>query len=257
MIKKLYRIVFSEKTRFKFHLKWMKFKGVFLQGNRFFCPCCGKSSLKFLRKGNGLEYRENAVCPNCGSLERTRLLYLYLKNETAIFQGSPRILHFAPEYILKKKLIGNPNYIDVDINPNFATFKMDITDIQFPDSYFGYIICSHVLGHIPDEKKALNELIRVLKPEGNLFILSLLDPELSETLEDPNAVTPIQKLHQYGEKDLERLYGVDFPDRISTSETRIEKIDYRDRFSDEERQKMSLGDGKREIIFKIIKTSEH
>lgn len=257
MIREIYRTVFSEKIRLQFHITLLKLKAIFLRGNRYFCPCCGKGSSKFLRKGNGLEYRENAVCPNCGSLERTRLLYLYFKNETAIFHGSPRILHFAPEYILKKKLIKNPNYKDVDINPNFATLKMDITDIQFPDNYFDYIICSHVLGHIPDEKKALNELFRVLKSDGNLFILSLLDPTMHETLEDTDAITPLQKLHKYGEKDLERLYGEDFSERISTSEIRIEKIDYRINFTEQERQKMSLGDGKREIIYKVVKTSQH
>src|SRR5690606_6187557 len=187
MIRKIYRILFSEKTRLQFHIILMKLKALFLRGNRYFCPCCGKSSSKFLRKGNGLDYRENAVCPNCGSLERTRLLYRYLDTETEIFHGSSRILHFASVHILKMKLIMNSNYKDVDIKPYFATLKMDITDIQFPDNYFDYIICSHVLGHIPDEKKALNELFRVLKPDGNLFILSLLDPNIHETLEDPDA----------------------------------------------------------------------
>ena len=253
MIKSLYQKIFSEKARYNFHVKLRKAKAFFLSGNNFYCPCCGKSARRFLEKGNGIEVRSNAVCPHCGSLERSRLLYLYLKDKTNIFLNDPSILHFAPEDALKVHFAANPNYTDADLNPNLASHQMDITDIRFQDNHFDYIICSHVLGHVPDEQKALKELYRVLKTGGNLFLMSLMDLDADQTLHDANYATPDQKLRNYGEKDLERLYGNDFAERIKAENVRIEKIDYRMNFSAEDRQKMALGDGRRELIFKVTK----
>lgn len=253
MIKGLYQKIFSEKIRFEFNIKLRKIKGFFLVGNKFYCPCCQHSYSKFLKKGNGLISRENAVCPNCGSLERTRLLFMYLKEETRIFHNSPYILHFAPEDILKSKFIQNPNYYDADLNPNLARFQMDITQINFPDCYFDYIICSHVLGHVPDEKKALEEMYRVLKPGGQLFLLSLINIDSEQTFEDESATSENEKLHAYGEKDLERLYGNDFEDRIENDAVTVERVDYRNHFDAATRLRFSLGDGRRELIYVVTK----
>src|SRR5690606_4078049 len=253
MIKSLYQKIFSEKTRYNFHINLRKAKAFFLSGNSFYCPCCSKSAHRFLEKGNGIEIRSNAVCPHCGSLERTRLLFLYLKDNTQIFENNPHILHFAPEDALKKYFTTNPNYIDADLNPNLATHQMDITDISFPDNYFDFIICSHVLGHVPNEQKALQELYRVLKTGGSLFLLSLMDLEADKTLQDSSFTSPEQKLRSYGEKDLERLYGNDFADRIKADIVRIDRIDYRREFSEEDRQRMALGNGRRELIYLVTK----
>ena len=253
MIKAVYKSIVPEKMRNDVHIYYRKLKSLFLKGENFYCPCCERSSSKFLDKGNGLVVRKNAVCPNCGSLERSRLLKLYLENETKIFENNPKILHFAPEESLKNLLKLNPNYVDVDINPNLASIEMDITEITFPNDHFDLIICSHVLGHIPDEKKALKELYRVLKSGGDLFILSLMDPHSAKTLEDRTIKTTKEKLNAYGESDLERLYGTDFLERIKTDDVEIERIDYREHFSSTERTKMSLGNGEREIIYKITK----
>lgn len=252
MIKSIYRSVVPEKLRLQLHIALRKMKARSLKGDAFYCPCCGNSSSAFLPKGNGITVRLNAECAHCGSLERTRLFYLYLKNETGIFSENPKVLHFAPEAILKQKLVGNPNYVDADINPNLARVQMDITDITFPDSHFDFIICSHVLGHIPDELKALSELYRVLKPGGSLFLLSLFGLNLESTVEEDNSsATPAERLRKYGEHDLERLYGADFAVRISRPEITVERIDYRKHFSPAERDKMALGDGTREIIYKV------
>lgn len=253
MIKSIYKKIFPEKFRNELLVKLRKVNAYFLKGNDFYCPCCEKSSSKFLKKGNGLVTRENAVCPNCGSLERSRLLKLFLEKETEIFKNNPYILHFAPEDSLKNMLKSNPNYRDVDLNPNLATLQMDITDLKFPDKTFDFIICSHVLGHIPDEKKALSEMYRVLKSEGKLLLLSLMDLSAKVTLENINNDTPEKKLQAYGEFDLQRLYGLDFEERIQSDEVSVEKIDYRNNFDKEERQKMSLGNGEREIIFQVTK----
>lgn len=253
MIKQYYKKIVSERIRNKIYIIINKLKGILLFGNQFYCVCCNHSFRVFLKKGNGIVSRNNAQCPNCGSLERTRLLYYYLKNETSIFDINNKILHIAPENILKKKFNKNPNYYDADINPDLATYQMDITDIKVGDNTFDYIICSHVLGHVPDEKKALSELYRVLKKNGVLFILCLLDLNRETTYEDSRIETELEKLQNYGEKDLVRLYGNDIINRLSYENISIEKIDYRNNFSDIEKTRFALGNGSRELIFKCTK----
>ena len=253
MIKKIYKKLIPEKIRIQIHVVLRKINVIFLQGNNFYCCCCNKSFRKFLKKGNGIEFRENAVCPNCGSLERTRLLYSYLKNETSIFNSKLNILHISPEYALKKHLISNENYIDIDLNPNLARFNQDLTKLSFKNDQFDYVICSHVLGHIPEEKKAINEIFRVLKKNGIALILVLMNPKLVKTLEDENFKTSVEKLENYGEFDLERLYGIDFSERLKSENIKVEQIDYRLKFTENEQIKFSLGDGKRELIFKCSK----
>jgi SAM-dependent methyltransferase len=194
IIKNIYRKIIPEKVRLFLINYKRKVIGLFLWGDSFYCVCCNHSFRKFLKKGNGIQFRDNAVCPNCGSLERTRLLYLYLKNETTIFSGNPKVLHVAPEESLKNYFSKNPNYIDVDLNPNLARYKMDITALDFKDEMFDFIICSHVLGHIPDDNKAIQELYRVLKNNGLLFILSLVDPNLEITLENKLICSEAEKL---------------------------------------------------------------
>jgi len=253
MIKTLYRKTISERKRRKIHILFRKSYSLFFSGSNFYCPTCNQSFRKFHNKGNGIESRKNAVCPNCASLERTRLFYMYLKNETQIFKDNPKVLHIAPEDALKKHFIKNPNYYDIDINPIYASYQMDITSIAFEDYKFDYIICSHVLGHIKNEKLAVDELNRVLKIGGQLFVLTLIDLKAQKTLEDESIILPQQKLKAYGEPDLVRLHGLDFINRLKRTNLKVEEIDYRLHFSNEENIRLSLGNGRRELIYKCEK----
>ncbi len=256
MIKKLYKKLVSERKRNKILDYIRKIKAIFLKGNQFYCVCCNKSFRLFLSKSNGIETRNHAICPNCGSLERTRLLYYYLKNETQIFTNQPFVLHIAPENNLKNHFYNNPNYFDVDINPDLATYQMDITKTTYLDNTFDYIICSHVLGHIKNEKKAIEELYRILKIGGTLITLTLLNLKAENTLENSNLKSETQKLENYGEKDLERLHGKDFIKRLEQPNVFVEEIDYTTRFTEIEKNKFALGNGKRELIFKSIKNNK-
>lgn len=252
MIKSLYKRILSEKTRVEIRQHQRKLLSPFYFGNRFHCNCCGKSFRKFLPKGN--IKRLNAACPYCGSLERTRLLDLYLQNETQVFHKHLKVLHFAPEPCLYHKLSQlDITYIDADINPALAHYTVDITDIPYPDNYFDLIICSHVLGHVPDEAKAIQELKRVLIPQGTALILTLLHPTLPHTLEKPGLLTAEERLKHYGEADLCRLHGQDFGDRLARQGFVVEKIDYRQHVPAAVAERNRLGDGQREIIFKCSK----
>lgn len=207
----------------------------------------------FFAKGTSIEKRENAQCPECGSLERNRLLLFYLEKETQIFSKAIRTLHFAPEACLFGKLSKTKGeYIDGDINPALARHTIDITDIPYPEDYFDIIICSHVLGHIPDEAKAIQELKRVLKPEGLALIMTLINPG-ARTLEDPAIVTEQERLKAYGEHDLVRLHGNDVASRLENQGFEVEVIDYRLKFEPDFREKFRLGNGKRELIFRCRK----
>lgn len=253
MIKHIYKKLISEKYRIKIINTIQRFISPIYYGKNFYCNCCNKHFKKFLVKGN--TPRPNAQCPFCSSLERTRVLDLYMSKELKLYEKeNVKILHFAPEYGLLKKLnnMKNTEYIDADINPAYAKNIIDVTNIPFAENYFDYIICSHVLGHVPDEKKAISELFRVLKPSGTSLIMTLLSNK-NKTFEDKNIKTDKDKLKFYGENNLCRLHGNDFAERLQNTGFIVEKIDYRTQLPNEVQNKHRLGDGKREIIFKCNK----
>jgi SAM-dependent methyltransferase len=254
-IKGIYQRLFSEKRRIKNRLLINKITSVLYLGKAFRCNCCGKSFRKFKSKGNGLETRKNAQCPYCSSLERTRNLLFYLRNETELLNVPATLLHFAPEWCLLPvfKKASHLNYIAADINPSFAEHQIDITSIPFSDKSVDYIICFHVLGHVPDEKKAIEEMYRVLKSTGIAFISTIIDPLNPHTFETDDANTPDKCLQYYSEPDLVRLHGRDFDQRLMQGGFKVEVIDYRICLGKEMQAKYALGDGKRELIFKCTK----
>ncbi|MDR1676334.1 MAG: class I SAM-dependent methyltransferase [Tannerella sp.] len=255
MIKRIYRLLFTEKRRIENRLLFNRMLSVFYRGNTYCCNCCGKSFRKFKSKGTALMKRKNAECPYCGSLERGRNLLFFIENETDILTAQPAILHFAPEWCLWPifKKTGNRNYITADINPDLADCPADITDIPFPDNRFDYIICFHVLGHVPDEKKAVEEMYRVLKPTGTALIATIIDPDNPHTFETDDADTPLKRLHCYSEPDLLRLHGTDFDRRLMQGGFKVEVIDYPSVLGEEMKKKYALGDGRRELIFRCTK----
>ena len=252
MIKRIYKQVFSEKQRLENRLLFNKITSIFYIGRQFSCNCCGRSFRRFKAKGNGLVSRENAQCPYCGSLERTRTLLFYLQNETNIFKEKVKLLHFAPEWSLYSIFKKNPDvdYFAVDLDPDLADQVVDIMSIPFPDNSFDYILCSHVLGHIPDEQKAINELARVLKPDGTALIQAIIDLNNPHTFETPDADTPEKRLKYYSEPDLLRLHGTDFAQRLQNGGFQVETIDYAALLGQTLHEKYALGDGRRELIFK-------
>ncbi|MDR2086246.1 MAG: class I SAM-dependent methyltransferase [Dysgonamonadaceae bacterium] len=254
-IKRIYQLFFSEKQRIKNRLLFNQTISVFYRGNTCYCNCCGKSFRKFKPKGTALTKRENAECPYCGSLERVRNLLFYIENETGLLTGKFRLLHFAPEWCLLPvfKKAANLDYITADINPDLADHVVDIMDIPFEDESFDYIICFHVLGHVPDEKKAIEEMYRVLKPEGTALIATIIDLNNPHTFETDDADTPQKRLYYYSEPDLLRLHGTDFDQRLTQGGFKVEMIDYPSVLGEEIKRKYVLGDGKRELIFKCVK----
>lgn len=147
----------------------------------------------------------------------------------------------------------NINYIDGDINPSNANHIIDITNIQYPDNYFDIIICSHVLGHVPNETKAISEIRRVLNPNGIAIIMTLINLEAQETFEDKTITSDSGRLLNYGEPDLCRLHGIDFSERLQTQGFIVTRIDYTKQIHETINETHNLGNGSRELIFKCQK----
>lgn len=149
-------------------------------------------------------------------MERDRLIWLYLKEKTNIFYSELKILHFAPEYIFQKKLSSFPNldYISADLYSHRALVKMDVTNIEYQDSTFDVVLCNHVLEHVVDDRKAINELFRVLKPEGWAIIQSPVDNTRNETFEDNTIKSPEDRERTFGRYDHVRIYGKDYKNRL-------------------------------------------
>jgi SAM-dependent methyltransferase len=186
-----------------------------LWGRRVHCPCCDGRFRRFMvdpRRG----YR---VCPRCGSQERHRLLALYLPARTPLGREPLRLLHWAPERALGRMLAGAPGvrYTSADLEPGIAMERWDITSVPVPDASFDAVICSHVLEHVADDRAALAEMWRILRPGGWAVVLVPVDLERERTLEDTAVVDPAERERLYWQRDHVRLYGADLPARLGAA----------------------------------------
>ena len=222
----------------------MPLVGLFYRGNRYACPLCGKRYRKMLPYGY-VTQRENALCPHCLSLERHRLLWLYLERETELFESLPRLLHIAPEVCLmrhfKPRYKSSPErYQTADLESPLADLHFDIQQIPLADESFDVVICNHLMEHVEDDRKAMRELHRILKKGGWGVLLSPVDLTRQTTFEDDTITDPEERTRIFGQYDHRRLYGNDFADRLREAGFEVEDLDYAASLSDEERTRYGL-----------------
>lgn len=165
--------------------------------------------------------RDNDICPRCQSTDRDRLIFLYLQNETDLFHRKQFLIHIAPEPSLYKVF---RNTATIDYYPatkyeeglyyDKSIQKEDLLDLQIDDNTFDWVICNHVLEHIPDDARAMHELFRVLKPGGKAILQVPYSLILDKTFEDPKITEPKEREKVFGQFDHVRIYGKDYPDRL-------------------------------------------
>jgi SAM-dependent methyltransferase len=205
---------------------------------RSYCPICNRgSSLPFLR----VIIHQRSVdtsCPTCGSFARHRFIWMCLENEGLLEREELSLLHFAPEkcFISKFEKIFGKNYMTGDIRPGRAKKVIDITNICFESESYNYIICNHVLEHIPDDRKALSELYRVLKKDGTVFLSVPIRGETTD--EDLSVVDPEERTKRFLQFDHVRLYGMDFKTRIESVGFKVSIITDNDIIKNEKLRKL-------------------
>lgn len=190
----------------------------------YFCPICATVSANFLVGGVGRK-RRNAKCPNCGSLERHRLFWLHFINEVwpLLPPGKKDLLHVAPEPFFADLLRPHEelNYLSGDLMMPDAMLKVDLTDMRFHDRQLDVIICSHVLEHIPDDRKAMAEMHRVLRPGG--FLLVMVPTYGENTYENWDVTEPQDRVLHFGQDDHVRKYGSDIVLRLEDAGFSVSK----------------------------------
>lgn len=218
-----------------------------LRGNRYTDPIDGRSFRKFLPYGYE-QQRENVLSPSTLSLERHRLLWLYLKENTSFFTAPHKVLHFAPEQAFYKRFrkLDNLDYTTTDLNSPLADVKADICNLPFEDNSFDFILCNHVLEHIPNDTKAMQELYRILEPGGTAILQIPQDLKKESTFEDDSITDPKERARIFGQYDHVRVYGRDYFDKLRSIGFAVEEVDLTSQLSPEQVDKYRLAQG--EII---------
>ncbi|MBN1416940.1 MAG: methyltransferase domain-containing protein [Bacteroidales bacterium] len=193
----------------------MKVTSILFSGNKVECPVCGGHFSRLLPYGYNV-IRKDVLCPRCFSLERHRLLWLFLKNKTRFFSDPLKVLHVAPEqcFYIRFRKLSNIDYTTADLESPLADVKLDIQQMPFMDETFDVVICNHVLEHVPDDRQAMREIYRVLKTGGFGIMQVPTDMTLEKTYEDASITDPRKKELHFRQKDHYRLYGRDYPERI-------------------------------------------
>jgi SAM-dependent methyltransferase len=175
------------------------------------CPVCDYHGI-FISVGK--PSRWDARCLQCGCRERHRLTWLWLTEGGGNKFAGKRILHFAPEKVWMKQMRGNPLYETADLLQKGVTHQVDITKIPLPDASYDVVMAHHVLEHIDDDRQAMRELFRLLKPGGTAVLSVPVNASHRKTYENPAITKPELRALHFSAPDHKRYYGLDFADKL-------------------------------------------
>lgn len=211
------------------------------KGNNYECNVCGSKYRKLLPYGY-VDVRENALCPKCLSLERHRLIWLYLQKETDFFTKEQKVLYVAPEqcFLDRFKTMKNIDYTTADMESPIADVKCDVQQMPFSNNSFDFVFCNHVLEHVEDDTRAMSEILRVMKKGGKAILLVPMDFSLEKTFEDPSITDPKERNRLFGQYDHVRQYGRDYPERLSKVGFIIPEENFLLKLDDETRMRYCL-----------------
>ena len=245
-MKKIYKYLLNKLPRpllirlsyiFKF------FAPVLYRGNKVECPVCERSFSKFLSYGSNVAHRENVLCPYDLTLERHRLMWLYLKRKTDFFSATNlKVLHIAPEqcFLPHFKKQKNLNYTTADLVSPIADLHFDLHDIPLEDHQYDVVFCNHVMEHVDDPIRCMSELNRVMKPGGWAIMQVPQDMNREKTYEDKSITSPEEREKHFWQKDHVRLFGKDYPNYLEKSGFKVDEFDLNTEFDTTEASKFRL-----------------
>ena len=226
LIVRLLLNLFTRTFLIRTSLLFKPFFDIFFKGTKFTDPINNKSYSYFFPYGYNKQ-RKNALCPGTFSLERHRLLWLYLKKETDFFNSNNKILHFAPEQCFHKFFKSFfKNYTTTDLNSPIVDIKADICNLPFNDNSFDYILCNHVLEHIYDDEKAMKEIYRVLNKNGIAILQVPIDINNNYTHEGRDIDNKQDRNKLFGQYDHLRMYGLDYFKKLKNIGFKVKNENY-------------------------------
>ncbi len=201
------------------------FLTIWYSGNTYFDPIDHKGFRSFLPYGYAVQ-RPNVLSPSTLSLERHRLLWLYLQRHTDFFEKPLKMLHIAPEQAFYKRFKKQKNltYITADLLSPLADVKADICDLPFENETFDVVFCNHVLEHITDDTQAMKELFRVMKTNGWGIFQVPQDITREQTFADDTITNPKERTRIFGQYDHVRIYGKDYFDKLRSIGFQVKEI---------------------------------
>lgn len=255
-MKKLYSFLLNTLPRpllIRMSYVFRLFTPVLFRGNKVECPVCDNRFSRFLSYGSKVAQRDNVLCPNCLSLERHRLMWLYLQRKTDFFTEKHKVLHIAPEQCFygRFRKLKNLDYLCGDLYSPLADVKFDLHDIPFEDNRFDVIFCNHVLEHVEDAHRCMTELQRVLKPGGFGILQVPIDYSRETTFEDPSITSPEEREKHYWQKDHVRLFGRDYPEKLRAAGFIVAEEELVQELPPEEAERYRLQ--KSEILYRVGK----
>ena len=235
-MKKIYKFLLNSLPRpilIRLSHVFKLFAPLIYKGDAVECPVCENKFKKFLSYGSDVAHRENVLCPYDLTLERHRLMWLYLKNESNFFSSKQlEVLHIAPEqcfYSLFKKQ-KNLKYLTGDLVSPLADLHFDLHEIPLEENTFDVVFCNHVLEHVNDAKKCMSELYRVLKPGGFGIMQVPQDRSRTETYEDWSITSPEEREKHFWQYDHVRLFGLDYPNWLESVGFKVKEYDPKKHF---------------------------
>lgn len=256
-MKKLYKFLLNKLPRpllIRLSYLFKKIAPIVYKGNNVECPVCNRSYSKFLSYGSSIAHRENVLCPGDLTLERHRLMWLYLKDHSDFFTSNKlNVLHIAPEQCFHQrfKQQENLNYLTGDLVSPIADLHFDLHQIPLEENRFDVIFCNHVLEHVKDANQCMREIYRVMKPGGWGIMQVPQDFDREITFEDPSIKSEEEREQYYWQKDHVRLFGKDYPNWLENAGFKVEVFEKEKFYSTTQIERFRLQE--KEILYIVHK----
>ena len=218
------------------------------------CSLCGARYRRFMPYGYVVS-REDALCPRCLSLERHRLIWLWICRHTDLRTSRPRLLHIAPEVSLMRHFErlyrGSDDYLTADLESPLAAMHFDVQHIPLDDASVDVVICNHLFEHVEDDRRAMRELYRVMRHGGWGIMMVPEDRGRATTFEDDTITDAAERTRLFGQYDHRRLYGRDYDDRLREAGFEVERLSPEAITTADERARYAVGGDDLVVVRKI------